>query len=55
VHFGFATFTQVPKDFDDAVGGRFVARCLNWLAGRSPDVLPPARNSAAAKASSKGP
>jgi RNA polymerase sigma factor (sigma-70 family) len=37
VHFGFATFTQIPPDFDRAVGGRFTLRCLYWLAGRSPD------------------
>jgi hypothetical protein len=40
VHFGFATFTQIPQDFDRAVGGRFTMRCLYWLAGRSPDAVP---------------
>jgi RNA polymerase sigma factor (sigma-70 family) len=40
VHFGFATFTQIPQDFDRAVGGRFTMRCLYWLAGRSPDDAP---------------
>jgi RNA polymerase sigma factor (sigma-70 family) len=47
VHFGFATFTQIPPDFDRAVGGRFTLRCLYWLAGRSPDD--------ATAASGKGP
>jgi RNA polymerase sigma factor (sigma-70 family) len=34
VHFGFATYTQIPKDFDKMVGGHFALRCLNWLAHR---------------------
>ncbi|HTL28317.1 MAG TPA: sigma-70 family RNA polymerase sigma factor [Tepidisphaeraceae bacterium] len=34
VHFGFATYTQIPKDFDKMVGGHFALRCMNWLAHR---------------------
>jgi RNA polymerase sigma factor (sigma-70 family) len=40
VHFGFATYTQIPWEFDRAVGGRFTMRCLYWLAGRSPAAVP---------------
>jgi hypothetical protein len=43
VHFGFAPYTQIPPDFDRAVGGRFTLRCLYWLAGRSPASVPAAK------------
>jgi hypothetical protein len=53
VHFGFATFTQIPKDFDQAVGGRFGVRCLQWLAGRELELKP--RSSTVTTAPTTGP